>query len=112
MKNKEELVQAGYELLGKYSEELFSYFKLTVQNDIPGVAYYLVDQKGSIVGTEKFVSKKDLALMVNIQERLASNQRKLFAKTNKKPGNKKRNTPPVKAKHPPQVKNNKEITRR
>lgn len=85
MKNKEELIQDGYVLLGKYDEELFSYYKLSAVNSLPGVSYYFVDQKGSIVGDEKFISKKDIGLAVNLQERIASKQRKMFKSTIKKP---------------------------
>lgn len=84
MNNKEQLIQDGYELLGKYNEELFSYFKLNVTNNIPGVNYYFVDKQGSIVGEKKFISKKDISLAVNIHEKIAAKQRKIFKSASEK----------------------------
>ena len=86
MKNKEELLQEGYELLGKYNEELLTYFKMDVVKDVPGVSYCFVDKQGNITGGKKFFSKRDLGLAVNIQEKIASKQRSLFESKGKKPG--------------------------
>lgn len=90
MNNKEELIQDGYEPLGKYSEELFSYFKLSTINDTPGVSYYFVDKQGNVVGGKKFISKKDISLAVNMQEKIAAKQREIFKSKDKKPGKSRR----------------------
>lgn len=84
MNNKEELIYNGYELLGKYDEELFSYFKLSAINNVPGVSYYFVNQQGILVGDEKFISKKDIGLAVNLQGRIASKQKGMFRRTSNK----------------------------
>jgi len=84
MDSKEELIQEGYELLGKYNEELTTYFKLNVISDIPGVSYCFIDNQGKVVGGNNFISKKDLSLAVNIHEKIASKQRGIFESKGKK----------------------------
>lgn len=84
MKNKEDLIKDGYRLLGKYNEELLTYFKLSDMDGTPGVSYYLVDSKENVNGGKKFFTKREIDLAVNIHQKLASQQSKIFARTRKK----------------------------
>jgi len=86
LNNKDELKQDGYKPLGKYDEELFVYYKLNEINNIPGVSYYFLDKLGNIVGEEKFISKKDIGLVVNLHGKISSTQKKIFASVGKNNG--------------------------
>ena len=96
LKSKEELMQEGYKLLGKYSEELFTYYKPSAINGIPGVSYFFVDSNGVVNGGEKFFTKKEIELAANIQRKLAMKQNKIFARVPKKAIKRRKKRNPVK----------------